>query len=106
MEDVTRLVSIDAAKAHIRAESNVAATEREVEEKLDAATAFVVRACGALADEDWDETNVPAPVHTAILLHLSDLFTDRGDNDDRKTGIGEAAIRYLIASGYRDTVVA
>lgn len=106
MEDVTRLVSIEAAKAHIRAESDVAATEREVEEKLDAATAFVVRACGALADDDWDENTVPAPVHTAILLHLSDLFTDRGDDTARTVPFGEAAIKYLIASGYRDTVVA
>jgi hypothetical protein len=45
-------------------------------------------------------------VHTAILLHLSDLFTDRGDDVDRKVPFGEAAIKYLIASGYRDTVVA
>lgn len=106
MEDVTRLVSVEDAKAHLRETSNVAATEAEVEAKLAAATAFVVRLCGALADEDWDESTVPGPVHTAILLHLTELFTDRGDDSGREKAFGEDAIRYLIATGYRDTVVA
>ena len=78
MEDVTRLVSSEAAKSQLRATTDVAASDREIEEKLEAATAFIVRACGDLADEDWDEATVPAPVHTAILLHLTELFTDRG----------------------------
>lgn len=106
MEDVSRLVSIETAKAHIRQTSNVAATEAEVEDKLAAATAFVVRMCGSLADEGWDESTVPAPVHTAILLHLSELFTERGDDSARTKPFGDDAVRYLIASGYRDTVVA
>jgi hypothetical protein len=106
MEDVTRLVSIDDAKRHVRETSTVAATEAEVEAKLAAATAFVVRMCGALADEDWDEATVPGPVHTAILLHLSELFADRGDDSGRAKPFGDDAVRYLIATGYRDTVVA
>lgn len=106
MEDVTRLVTIEAAEAHLRETSNVAATRAEVERKLDQATAFIVRKCGTLADAAWDETTVPAPVHTAILLHLTELFTDRGDDGARVKPFGSDAVAYLTAAGYRDPVLA
>lgn len=106
MEDVTYLVSVDDAKRHLKETANVVPdTDADIESKLLQATAFVVRMCGALADEDWDETTVPAPVHTAILLHLSELYIDRGDDMAREVPFGDAAVRYLTATGYRDLVV-
>jgi hypothetical protein len=107
MEDVSPLVSIEDAKRHIKETSSaVAATDADIQAKLDQATAFVVRLCGALADDAWDESTVPAPVYTAILLHLTELYADRGDDTALDRAFGEDAVRYLIATGYRDPVVA
>lgn len=111
MIDVPVLVPIDAAVAHLRESTDVAATEADIQAKLDQATAFVLRACGALADATWTESTVPAPVHTAILLHLSELYADRGDDNARSSTFrdrpfGSDAVRYLTAAGYRDPVVA
>jgi hypothetical protein len=103
--DVPQLVDLETAKAHLRAESSVASSELEVQAKLDQATAFVIRACGALADAAWNVTTCPAPVQTAILMHLTELYTDRGDQD-RKDPFGSMVVRYLMASGYRDPVLA
>lgn len=105
MIDVPQLVDLETAKAHLRAESSVAASDLEVQRKLDQATAFVIRACGALADDTWDVTTCPAPVQTAILMHLSEIYTDRGDAE-RKDAFGLMVMRYLMASGYRDPVLA
>ncbi|HJT96616.1 MAG TPA: head-tail connector protein [Mycobacterium sp.] len=106
MEDVSPLVSIEDAKRHLRETANVTAqTDADIQAKLDQATAFVWRTCGSLADEDWDETTVPAPVYTAVLLHLSELYADRGDVERGKP-FGEDTVRYLMAAGYRDPVVA
>lgn len=107
MEDVSPLVSFEDAKRHVKETANVvAATDADIQQKLDVATAYVVRMCGANADEDWDETTVPAPVHQAILLHLTELYADRGDDTARERPFGQDAVQYLISSGYRDPVVA
>lgn len=106
MEDVTSLVSLRDAKRHLREGSAaVVQTDAEIQAKLYQATAFVLRLCGSLADDTWDETTVPVPVHTAILLHLAELYAERGDGEKARP-FGEDAARYLIATGYRDPVVA
>lgn len=106
MEDVSQLVSLEDAKRHLRANSNaVADSDADIQAKLDQATAFVLRQCGSLADDTWDESTVPAGVYTAVLLHLTELYADRGDAE-RDVPFGHDAVRYLTASGYRDPVVA
>lgn len=105
MEDITPLVALEDAKRHLRESANVTAqTDADIQAKLDQATAYVVRICGSLADEDWDESTVPAPVHTAILLHLTEIYADRGDAE-RDKPFGSDAVRYLMATGYRDPVL-
>lgn len=105
MIDVPRLIDTAEAKRHIRDNGGPAQTDAEIEAKLAQATAFVLKMCGTLADDTWDETTVPAEVHTAILLHLTELYTDRGDLE-RSEPFGTVATRYLIATGYRDPVLA
>src|SRR5688572_10570151 len=107
MEDVSPLVSFEDAKRHVRETANVTATtDAEIQSKLDVATAFVVRQVGALADDAWDESTVPAEVHQAILLMLTELYADRGDDTERDKPFGHYVTQFLIASGYRDPVVA
>jgi hypothetical protein len=107
MEDVTQLVALEDAKRHIRETvSAVAATDADIQAKLDVATSFVVRQCGALADVTWDESTVPAEVYQAILLLLTELYADRGDDTARERPFGYYVTMFLIASGYRDPVVA
>lgn len=106
MIDAPDLVSIDAAKLHLRELSNVDRIEEDVQSKLTQATAFVLRQCGPLADAAWTQATVPAPVHTAILMHLAELYTDRGDGERSSEPFGSLVARYLMASGYRDPVLA
>lgn len=105
MVDVPQLVSVEEAKRHLRNTSAVADTDADIQAKVDQATAFVLKQCGALADATWNAATVPAGVYTAILLHLTELYTERGDAERAKP-FGEDAVRYLVASGYRDPVVA
>lgn len=104
---VPKLVSLEEAKRHLRGgeSPDVGQTEQEIQIKLDQATAFVLRLCGALADDAWDVSTVPAPVVTAILMHLAELFADRGD-EERDVPFGSHVARYLMAAGYRDPVLA
>lgn len=104
MEAAPALVAFDEAKRHVREVSDVAQTDADIQAKLNQATAFVLKLCGALADATWTEFTVPAPVHTAILLHLSEIYTDRGDAERLKP-FGEDVVHYLMASGYRDPVL-
>ena len=105
MIDVPHLVELEDARNHLRETSAIVPQDVEIQAKLAQATAFVLRACGALADDTWTASTVPAPVHTAILVHLAELYTDRGDVE-RKDAFGHHAILYLMAAGYRDPVVA
>lgn len=106
MLDVTPLVSIDEAKRHLRANGVSADEEADVQAKLDIATSVVVGWSGSLADADWDESTVPPAVHQTILMLLTELFDDRGDDHSRERPFGHAARLFLMSAGYYDPVVA
>ena len=106
MIDVPQLVELEVAQSHLSQTPGVSQVDVEIQAKLAQATAFVIRACGTLADATWTVETVPAPVQTAILMHLAELYADRGDEPASPVVFGQRASRYLEASGYRDPVLA
>jgi hypothetical protein len=106
MDDVTPLVDLEDARRHVRIVGVTQAEDYDLQAKLAVATAFVVRAAGDLADPTWTESTVPPAIHQAILLLLTELYTDRGDDPARKAPFGEHVIQFLFTMGYKDPAVA
>jgi hypothetical protein len=72
------LVSLAAAKRHLYLTDP--AQDAAVTEKLEQASAIILRYLDLNGDETWTETTAPQPVQAATLLMLGYLFAgNRGD---------------------------
>lgn len=78
------LVNLAAAKRHLYITDPT--QEPAVIEKLEEASAIILRYLDLQGDPTWDETTAPAPVQAATKLMLGYLFSgQRGDADREGT---------------------
>lgn len=89
------LVTLAAAKAHLRRDADDTASNEDISQKLAAATEIVVAYCDPRSPP-WTDETVPARVKSAILLVLGNLFGDRGD------GVGSSAAAGPITDRVED----
>lgn len=96
------LVTLAEAKTHLRIPD--AAHDADVQQKLDGAEALIIRYLKAQADPTWTPATVPPPVRSAILLLLTRLYEQRGDDETNDKILWDAIGRHL--SLYRDPAIA
>jgi len=101
------LVTLAVAKQHLRIVDDD--HDADVQQKLTAASAIIVKYLKAQADPTWTDATVPAPVQHAVLLMLAHLYENRGDDEafgmsSRSGALWDAINRLLI--GWRDPALA
>lgn len=111
------LLSLEAAKRHLRIEPENTDDDEDLKVKIEEASAIVIdyikapdreRRTGEGAPESWTELTVPGVIRAAVELVLSKLFDDRNAGDEDN----EVAMGYLtpavtaILHRYRDPALA
>lgn len=95
----TPLLSLDAAKRHLRIDPEVTDFDADLTVKILEASALCLeyikapdreRRAGEGAPKDWTEATVPDGFRAAVELQLSQLFDDRnaGDSDNPAVAMG------------------
>lgn len=103
------LVELATAKAHLNLADDDDAHNEDVALKLEQAEAIIVGRCNSTAfwravTATWTDANVPAEVRAAILVMLTHMYENRGD-DMRLDDALWVAVDRLIGS-YKDPVLA
>jgi len=86
------------AKTHLRITD--AANDADVQQKLDAAQEDVVAYCGAAIEPTWTATTTPKAIKHAVLLLLTHLYENRGEEMTADEEVWMAISRLLAL--YRD----
>jgi hypothetical protein len=98
------LVSLQAAKAHLRIPDDDTAHDADIELKRQAASDIIVDYLKAQADPLWDEDTAPGRVQSAVLLMLGNLYENRGEDMKADDATWQAVQRLLMRS--RDPALA
>jgi hypothetical protein len=101
------LVSLEQAKAHLRVDDN--SSDNDIEMKVEQASALILERCNSTAywraiTTTWTQDTVPLSVQAAILVLLSHLHENRGD-DMKADDVAWTAIERLIPMN-KDPVIA
>jgi Phage gp6-like head-tail connector protein len=96
------LWTVDEAKVHLRITDTAA--DADVQQKLDAAQEAIVAYLTDAVEPTWEATTAPKAVKHAVLLLLTHLYENRGDDGAADDQVW-AAIGRLLAL-YRDPTLA
>ena len=106
---MSALVTLEVAKAHLRVPDEDTARDNDIMLKVDQASGLVLDWCGSTAywraiTATWTDVTVPVAVQAAVLLVLTHLNENRGDDMKVDADLWDAVGR-LIAF-YKDPVIA
>ncbi len=99
------LVSMDAARRHLKLAPGML-EDADFALKLEAASDIVLANVTTPPTVAWTEDTAPKAVQLAVLLQLADFWAHRGDERGDATLLCREAAALLLASGYRDPVLA
>jgi Phage gp6-like head-tail connector protein len=102
------LITLEAAKGHLRITTEE--SNSEVWRKTEQASAIVLARCNTTArvrtlSADWTVETVPEPVRTAILVLLTHLYENAGNDMTAQSDV-YLALDQFITTAYKDPVVA
>lgn len=103
------LLSLDQAKEHLNIPLTESRFDNDVNLKLEQASSIVLDLCNTTAfwrdiTSTWTDATVPGAVQAAVLLVLTHLHENRGDDMTKDAALWESVNRYL--GRHKDPVIA
>ena len=92
------LVSLEVAKAHLRVVDT--SSDDDIELKVEQSSALILERCNSTAywraiTPTWTQETIPQSVQSAILVMLSHLYENRGDDMEAHEAVMAAAVSLI-----------
>lgn len=100
------LVPLQDAKAHLLIPDDDTDHDGEVQTKLDDAEAILLAYINPPPAIPWTDADLPFQVRAAILVLLTNLYENRGNDMKADESVWQAIERMLRPSGLRDPALA